>query len=101
MCIRDSNQWSDGPALPGKGMAGFGSASFECNGRLFVSSLGGFVYQLSDDGSEWLAVAKMDPARFFHRMLPVGESQMLLLGGANMRIGKFTKIDAVEITSEP
>jgi len=96
-----TDQWSDGPVLPGKGMAGFGSASFECHGRLFVSSLGGFVYQLSDDGSEWLAVAKLDPARFFHRMLPVGESRMLLLGGANMRIGKFTKVDAVEIASEP
>ena len=94
------DQWSDGPELPGRGMAGFGSASFECDGRLFVSSLGGFVYQLSEDGQEWLAVAEMEPARFFHRMLPVNESRMLLLGGANMEIGKFTNIEAVEIATQ-
>ena len=92
-----TDQWSEGPVLPGRGMAGFGSASFECDGRLFVSSLGGFVYQLSDDGSEWLPVAKLEPARFFHRMLPTDKSQLLLLGGANMEIGKFTEIDAIRV----
>ena len=82
-------------------MAGFGAASFECDGGLYVSSLGGFVYQLSDDGGQWLTVAKMEPARFFHRMLPTRKSRMLLLGGANMEIGKFTNIDAVEIARKP
>ena len=96
-----TDKWSDGPELPGRGMAGFGAASFECNGQLYVSSLGGFVHQLSEDGSQWLTVAEMKPARFFHRMLPTGTSRMLLLGGANMEIGKFTNIDAVKIVSKP
>ena len=96
-----TDQWSTGPELPGRGMAGFGSSAFECSGQLFVSSLGGFVHQLSDDGSQWLTVAEMEQARFFHRMLPTQDSRMLLLGGANMEIGKFTNIDAVEIASQP
>lgn len=95
-----SDKWNEGPSLPGRGMTGFGSASFECDGRLFVSALDGFVHQLSGDANQWLTVAKMDPARFFHRMLPIEKSRMLLLGGANMEIGKFTNIDAVEIAAQ-
>ncbi len=96
-----SDSWSEGPTLPGRGMSGFGSASFECDGQLFVSAMDGFVHRLSDDGGHWVTVAKMDPARFFHRMLPTEQSSLLLLGGANMEIGKFTEIDAIHVATNP
>ena len=96
-----TDKWSEGPNLPGRGMSGFGSASFECNGDLFVSAMDGFVHKLSNDGTQWLTVAKMEPARFFHRMLPTDKSQLLLLGGANMEIGKFTQIDMIQVTTAP
>lgn len=94
-----SNSWSDGPSLPGSGMSGFGSSAFATGGRLYVSTLDGFVHRLDSAGDCWTTIAKADPARFFHRMLPVGDHELLLIGGANMQIGKFTAIDAIRLVS--
>ncbi len=96
----ETNTWSEGPAIPGSGMSGFGSAAFECGGQLFVSTMDGFVHRLTRSGNGWETIAKIDPARFFHRMLPVDEKKLLLIGGANMRIGKFTQIDAVSLADK-
>ncbi|MEM8912778.1 MAG: kelch repeat-containing protein [Planctomycetota bacterium] len=93
----ETEQWHEGPSLPGGGMAGFGTSSFACGGSLFVSTMDGFVHRLNADGNEWASVAKCDPARFFHRMLPVSDQELLLIGGANMAIGKFTEIDSIRI----
>ncbi|TWU47775.1 Kelch repeat-containing protein [Rubripirellula reticaptiva] len=92
-----SNSWIAGPSLPGSGMSGFGSASFATGGRLYVSTMDGFVHQLAGDEQSWTTVAKSDPARFFHRMLPTNERELLMIGGANMEIGKFTQIDRIEL----
>lgn len=92
-----SDSWTEGPAIPGSGMSGFGSSAFECDGELYVSAMDGFVHQLNDNGKAWTTIAKSDPARFFHRMLPVDEASMLMVGGANMEIGKFTQIDAIRL----
>ncbi|MGB7327962.1 MAG: kelch repeat-containing protein [Rubripirellula sp.] len=92
-----SDSWSDGPSLPGSGMSGFGSASFATGGQLYVSTMDGFVHQLAGDQQSWATVAKSDPARFFHRMLPTSEKELLMIGGANMEIGKFTQIDRIEL----
>jgi hypothetical protein len=92
-----TDQWADAPALPGKGMSGFGSSAFECGGKLYVSLLDGFVHCLNEDGRGWTTVAKSENARFFHRMLPVEGNRLLMIGGANMEVGKFTKIDAIRL----
>ena len=96
-----NDQWAEAPALPGKGMSGFGSSAFECGGKLYVSVLDGFVHCLNEDGQGWTTVAKAKTARFFHRMLPVDETQLLMLGGANMQVGKFTEIDAIRLVQSP
>lgn len=92
-----SDSWSSGPALPGTGMTGFGSSAFATGGRLYVTTIDGDVYRLDEDAQEWTAVAKTDPARFFHRMVPSDENELLIVGGANMEIGKFTHIDRIRI----
>ena len=92
--------WSIGPSLPGKGMSGFGSSSFAVGDNLYVSTMDGFVHQLEDARKEWTTVAKIDPARFFHRMLPF-QDNLLLIGGANMEIGKFTHIDRIQLQAKP
>ena len=92
-----SDQWSQGPSIPGAGMSGFGSAAFACGGHLIVSTMDGFVHRLNSSGDSWETIAKIDPARFFHRMLPLNETTLLLVGGANMGIGKFTRIDAISL----
>jgi N-acetylneuraminic acid mutarotase len=91
-----SDRWSKAPALPGRGMSGFGSAAFAAGDRLYVSTMDGFVHRLAEDGQSWTTVAKTDPARFFHRMLPA-EGVLLMVGGANMEIGKFTHIDEIRL----
>ena len=89
--------WSAGPSIPGEGMEGFGTAAFAQGGRLFVSTYGGHLLRLSEDGKTWEKSQKLATARFFHRMLPVGKQQMIFFGGANMEIGKFDHVDLIEV----
>lgn len=85
--------WSEGPALPGKGMEGFGSSCFNVGGRLVVSTYGGNVYRLSEDATKWEALKKLDEGRFFHRLLPIGKERFVLVGGASMESGKFYDVE--------
>ena len=89
--------WAKGPAIPGEGLEGFGSAAFAQDGRLFVSTLGGNLLRLSEDGKTWEKAQKLETARFFHRMLPVGKQQMVFFGGTNMEIGKFDHVDLIDV----
>lgn len=93
--------WVQGPSIPGSGMSGFGASAFSVGGTLYVSTLDGFVHALNDASHGWQTVAKSDPARFFHRMLPSSSKELLIVGGANMEIGKFTEIDAIRLPANP
>jgi N-acetylneuraminic acid mutarotase len=92
-----SGKWSEGPALPGKGMEGFGSSAFAVGGKLYVSTFSGLLYRLSDDGKSWEKVQKLERDRFFHRMLPIGENRLVFIGGASMASGKFAEVDVIEL----
>jgi N-acetylneuraminic acid mutarotase len=89
--------WSTGPSLPGEPMAGFGTAAFACGDSLIVTTMDGNVCKLSDDGQRWSMMTQLEPARFFHRMVPLDENRLLVLGGANMEIGKFTDLPIVQL----
>ena len=93
--------WSDGPELPGEGrMSGFGSSSFTIGTRLFASTYDGSVLELSGDGKTWKMLRKLDEGRFFHRMVPMNDSALLLISGANMKSGKYDDILIVPINSK-
>lgn len=92
-----SGTWSVAPKLHGKGMDGFGSSAFAVGGRLYVSTLGGTLQRLAADGRAWEIVQELEPGRFFHRMLPWRNDRLLLIGGANMSIGKFDDIEVIEV----
>lgn len=92
-----SNTWSEGPSLVGDSMTGFGCAAYAVGGRLYVSTVSGNVQRLSVDGKKWEIVTEYDPGRFFHAMLPDSDSSLLMIGGANMSVGKFTELDRVTI----
>lgn len=91
-----TQSWKQAPSLPGQGMAGFGSAAYAVGDSLYVSTIGGFVHRLTSGAEAWKTVAKVDPGRFFHRMIP-HEGDLLMVGGANMQIGKFTDIERIEL----
>jgi hypothetical protein len=78
-------------------LAGFGCAAFATGGRLYASTIEGDLLRLSKDGSKWEMVRQLEPARFFHRMLPLDDERLLILGGANMSIGKFDQVNVVEV----
>ena len=95
-----SDSWSQGPKLQGKPLTGFGSAAHSLGGKLYVSTIDGNVQRLNEAENKWEIVSEYDPARFFHVMVPWTETKMLLVGGANMSVGKFTELDSVEIVSQ-
>lgn len=92
-----TDTWSEGPALEGGPMAGFGVWAHAYAGQLYASTVSGTVQRLSDDGESWETVAEYDPGRFFHVMLPHRDRGLLVIGGANMEIGRFTDIQRVKI----
>jgi hypothetical protein len=92
----DSGDWSQGPELPGDGMAGFGVSACNLAGKLYVSGLRGVVLRLSASGSEWEEAAPMARGRFFHQLLPVGEQAVLAIAGAS-HDGHLADIERIHI----
>ena len=92
-----SRTWSRCASLPGEPMDGFGCAAVAAGGRLYASVVSGHLLRLKPDQTAWEVVAELDRGRFFHRMLPVGSDHLLILGGANMSVGKFPEVDRVRL----
>lgn len=97
--VYDTNtkEWSQGPSLNGKPMTGFGSSAFTQSGKLYVTAIDGSFQCLAADGEEWQTLRKTPTARFFHRMLPFEKEELLVVGGASMRTGKFSEIELLTV----
>jgi len=81
-----SKKWSEGPELPGAGLAGFGGSACNLDGKLYVSGLRGILYRLNDSGSAWEEAARKSKGRFFHQLLPAGNDEGLIaIGGASRK----------------
>ena len=112
-----TNQWSDGPSLFVKpvteaeadeeatagrmssgAMTGFGASAFATGGALYVTTVQGDLQKLSADGSQWQVIRTDLTPRFFHRILPLNDQQLIVVGGANMSIGKFEKVEVIDVT---
>lgn len=90
--------WSTGPELPGeKGMEGFGNSSFNVGGRVCVTTYGGQVYRLNEEGNGWEKLGTLETGRFFHRLLPIADDCFALVGGANMESGKTTETEVIRL----
>lgn len=88
----EKDEWSNGPEIPGEAMDGFGSASFKVGERLIVSTSTGKMLRLSKDGEQWEELEPLSVGRFFHRMLPLDDGQVIIVGGTNMQSGKKTAV---------
>jgi hypothetical protein len=93
-----TKEWSEGPALLGAGMDGFGTASFACSGRLFATTMSGAVQRLASDGSQWEYVGQLNQPRFFHRILP-WHNELVIVGGADMSVGKIPELERLPAIS--
>ncbi len=96
----DTGKWGRGPALPEGPMAGFGIAGCALGGRVLASPLSGMVLALNGEESKWEEVAKLTPARFFHRLLPLEEGIAVALGGTN-RQGHVRTLELVSLSPAP
>ncbi len=65
---------------------------------LYVSTIKGPLQRLNSDASHWEMIGKTPTARSFHRMLLLDETHLLIVGGTNMRIGKFEQIEVLSVT---
>lgn len=90
--------WSEGPGLPGSGsMEGFGSSCFNVGGRLIASTYSGVVLKLSKDQKSWEKIGDLAPGRFFHRLVAVSDREAVVVGGANMSIGKCQEVEVFDV----
>jgi N-acetylneuraminic acid mutarotase len=92
-----SNAWSKGPALPGKGMGGFGTSAFGTRAGLFATTATGGLYRLSADGQSWDEVGKLKHPRNFHRLVAAGDNQLLVVGGSSQG-SKVPEVESVKLT---
>ena len=94
-----TNTWQSAPDLPGKSIEGFGNSAFEVGGKLFVSTVEGNLQRL--DGDKWTLVSKLKHPRYFHRMLPVSNAELIFLGGTARSGERADEIETVLVTSTP
>jgi hypothetical protein len=93
-----SNRWSDLPEIPGsKAMAGFGVAGYSVGNKLIVTTQEGAILHWNPNDRQWNALGQATDARFFHRLLPVDQSRLVSIGGANMEIGKFLDLELIQV----
>ncbi|QEG39160.1 hypothetical protein [Roseimaritima ulvae] len=92
-----NDSWAAGPSLVGESMTGFGCWAQSLGGQLYVSTVSGNIQRLNEDTQAWEVVGQYEPGRFFHCMLPLDAKSMLMVGGANMQVGRFTNLDVVTI----
>jgi N-acetylneuraminic acid mutarotase/uncharacterized GH25 family protein len=93
-----TSKWTEGPALLGNGMDGFGTASFAANDRLYVTTMSGSVQRLKNDGSAWEFVGQLNQPRFFHEMVP-WDNSLVVVGGASMAVGKLDDLEQILVES--
>ena len=91
-----TGKWSQGPKLPGVGMAGFGVSAWNLGGDLYVCGLRGILYRLSETGSAWEEAGKLETPRFFHQLVPGLHGSLLAVGGASMN-GHVATIEQIEL----
>ncbi|MBA4019327.1 MAG: hypothetical protein C0483_19345 [Pirellula sp.] len=92
--------WAQGPNLPGKDMAGFGTSAVGIDGKLFATTFDGNVYQLSDDGAAWNSVGKLQVPRFMHRILPGVGRSLVVVGGASHKKGHLDSIESFPLVAD-
>jgi hypothetical protein len=94
-----SGKWSQGPRLPGVGMAGFGASAWNLGGDLYVCGLRGVLYRLSGDGLAWEEAGKLESPRFFHQLVPGPRGSLLAVAGASVN-GHLATIEQIDLKSE-
>lgn len=115
------DKWTEGPALvvreepqtegepaetsgrqgnmSGGMMTGFGASAFATGGHLYVTTVQGTLQRLAEDGAKWETIGLTPTGRFFHRLLPLDDQHLIVVGGSNMNVGKYEKVEILSTQS--
>lgn len=93
-----TGEWSELKTLPGRGMHGFGVSAWNLGNKLFVSGTDGVLYGIENASDDWQAVAQLEDARFFHRLLPAKNNLLFQLAGASIdREGHVADVEWISL----
>lgn len=94
-----AGKWSEGPKFPAEGrLRGFGCSAFGVGNTVWASGRSGRVYALEDGADAWRDTGyDLATPRFFHRLLPDGNGNLLFVGGAGKE-GALASIESVDLT---
>jgi len=90
-----TGKWSKGPDVPGEESNGFTPAACVIDGKIAISTADGHVYRLNGDAG-WKDVAKLEKARFVHRMTAKDNTHLVVVGGASKQ-GNVTETELIEV----
>ena len=104
----ETEEWTVGPEVPADGDLGaFGCSAVSIGGDLLVSTYDGGIFHLAkafdsqskhgDSKQEWHKIHQLECGRFFHQMVPIGESKFALLGGSHMEHGSHLEVEVFQI----
>ncbi len=93
-----ARKWSRGPDYP----KGEFHAIMACavGDYVYANGLDGMVNRLRHDGAAWEPLTKLEYPRFFHRLVPASEHELLAIGGAS-RSGKIREIESITLRPRP
>ena len=92
-----TNAWTDGKALQGGPMDGFGTSSFAMRGSVIVTTMTGSIQALNAENGKWDYLGQIDHSRFFHRLLPWQGDKLVVVGGADMEEGKALQLEVLQL----
>ncbi len=95
----NSGQWTQAPDLPmPDSIMGFGVSAFGVNGTVYANGGDGVVLKLESDSKEWEhAGYHLNTPRFFHRLLPRGNHELIFVAGASMELGHLDDIERISL----
>lgn len=94
------NYWFSVVSLFGIGFEGFGIVVVVVDGKLYVMMMNGWLYCYVVEWDCWMEVIELSGIWFFYCMLFVDEWYLLLIGGVDMRVGKFDDFEWVDLVGD-
>jgi hypothetical protein len=97
-----TKRWSEGPDLPGKDKDAFGVQVTSAGGFLYANGMDGAIHRLSSSGTAWETVGNARTRSFLHRLAPLGDDRLILIGGASPTTREhLRRVEIVQLTQKP
>lgn len=94
-----AGKWFEAPAWPGKSrLKGFGMSAYAVEDTVWSTGYDGKVFALRENEAQWIDTGiELAEPRFFHRLLPRNNDQLILLGGASKK-GHLKTMETLDLS---